>query len=862
MKRLLLIDGHSLLYRAFYALPPLGTRDGFPSNAVYGFLRMLIKLLKEYKPNYGAVAFDTPKPTFRHREFKEYKIKRPEMPDKLRPQIEVAKEIIRAMGIKTIEMEGFEADDIIGTISLKAEGEGLEVFIVSGDRDALQLASDRTKIIRTIKGISDIEIYDRNRVIQEYGVDPSKIPHLIALKGDQSDDIPGIPSIGMKRAQSLLNRYGDIDGIISRSDLKIIKENEEKLRLYLSIATIKRDAPIDIKIENLKILPPRKEILFGLLKRLEFHSFLKELGLTKEEIKIEERFPHTIIESEREIREALTKLSKAREIYINVMSTDHPPMWASIRGFCLASEERAFIFLTHRFSTFEILNNIHYILTSHIPKIGHDLKRNLVLIKREGFNIKNIDFDVSLASYLLDSTKSSHTIEALALSHLEKYLPEGNEIVRAAEEAGTCLSIRKELQEELEKEGLWTLFKEVELPLTNVLAEMEVEGIRLDERELSALEIEIEREIERIENEIFLTVGKRFNINSPKQLSEVLYDHLGLSPPGKRKKRSTDAQTLTELIRAGGPYKEVIEKILLYRGLMKLKSSYISNLPKLIHPKTRCIHTVFNQTITATGRLSSSDPNLQNIPIRSPIGKAIRKAFTVKKEENILISADYSQIELRILAHFSGEPRLLEAFERDIDIHARTAAEIFGVDEKNVTPEQRRIAKVINFGIIYGMSPHGLAQELGISRSEAESYIKRYFSRYPRVKEYIESLISETREKGYVKTILGRKRKIEGLNSRYKKLREQAERYAINTPMQGSAADIIKLAMVKLHSELKSFKMLLQIHDELLFEGPEDKLSDEVEKIKSIMTNAVRLSVPLKVSIKIGKNWGNMVNYP
>ncbi len=862
MKKFLLIDGHSLLYRAFYALPPLSTRDGFPTNAIYGFLRMLIRLLKEYNPRYGAVAFDTPKPTFRHLKFREYKIKRPEMPDKLKPQIDMAKEILRAMGIKTIEVEGYEADDIIGTLSLKAENSGYEVLIVSGDRDALQLASDKTKIIRTIKGISDIKVYDREKVIQEYGIEPSKIPHLIALKGDQSDDIPGIPSIGMKRALSLLKKHGDIDRIISNSNIKAIKENKEKLKLYLSIATIRRDIPLKIDIESLKISPIQGEKLFNFLKKLEFHSLIKELKLSRENIKVEETFRHTVIESERDIKSALIALSKASEIYVKILSSDRPPMWASIRGACLATEKEAFIFLSHRLSTFEILNHLHYILSSPTPKIGCDLKRSLVLLKRDGFDIKNINFDLSLASYLLDPAKTSHSIESLALSYLGKYLPEGSEVERASEEAGACFLLKEKLLKELEKENLHKILNEVELPLTRVLADMEVEGIKLDETELSALEMEIEREIERIESDIFSKVGKRFNLNSPKQLAEILFDYLSLSPPGKRKKRSTDAQTLTELIRMGGPYKDVIEKILLYRGLAKLKSSYISSLPKLIHPKTGCIHTVFNQTITATGRLSSSDPNLQNIPIRSPIGKAIRKAFTVKRDENILVSADYSQIELRILAHFSGEPRLLEAFEKDLDIHAKTAAEIFGTDEKSVTPEQRRIAKIINFGIIYGMSPHGLAQELGISRSEAENYIRRYFSRYPKVRDYIENLIKEAKEKGYVKTILGRKRKIEEINSRYKKLREQAERCAINTPMQGSAADIIKIAMVKLHKELQHFKMLLQIHDELLFEGPEDKLDEEIEKVKSVMTSAINLSVPLKVSIKIGKNWGNMVNYP
>lgn len=857
MKKLILIDGHSLLYRAFYALPPLSTKDGFPTNAIYGFIRMLIKLLKEYNPTHCGVAFDTPKPTFRHIEFKEYKTKRPEMPDKLKPQINVTKNILNAMGIKTLEFEGYEADDIIGTISNIAEKEGFETYIVSADKDALQLVSNKTKLLRTVRGISDIELYDYKRVIEEYGIEPKKIPHLIALKGDQSDNIPGIPSIGPKKAIELIKEYGDIDNIILNSNLQSIKENQESLKTYLLLATIRRDLPISLNIEDLKILEPHKEQLYNIFKKLEFQTIMNELGLNVESMDTKINITYSIIQTNSELKNALRELAEAEELFLKVITSEHPPMWASIEGICLSTRQKAFLFLTKNFSPFEILNHLHYILCSNIPKIGCNLKRNLVTLKREGFSANNINFDIAIASYLLAPDKGSHTIENIALSYLGNILPTEETTMKIVKEAEISFQLKEKLLKELHSEGLFGLFEKVELPLIDVLADMETEGIKLDVTTLRCLESEIERELEKIENEIFSRIGLRFNLNSPKQLSEALFDYLKITP--YRKKRiSTDAQTLLELVKPENPYSDVIEKILLYRQLSKLKNTYISALPKLIHPRTNCIHTTFNQTITATGRLSSSDPNLQNIPTRGPIGKAIRKAFRVKKEGNIFISADYSQIELRILAHFSKDPALLEAFEKDLDIHAKTAAEIFGISENEVTEEKRRIAKVINFGIIYGISSHGLAQELKISQSEAQAYIDKYFLKYPKVKEFIENLLKEAKENGCVRTLLGRKRKIEELNSGYKKLREQGERYAINTPMQGSAADIIKLAMVELHKKLKHFKIILQIHDELLFEGPEDKLEDEIEIIKDVMTKVVNLSVPLKVSLKKGKNWGEM----
>ncbi len=861
MKRLILIDGHSLLYRAFYALPPLRTKDGFPTNATYGLLKMLIKLFKEYNPSHCGVAFDTPKPTFRHKEFTDYKITRPEMPDDLKPQISITKEILNALGIKTLEFEGFEADDIIGTLSLKAEQEGYEVFIVSGDRDALQLVSDKTKLLRTIKGISDIEVYDLKRVIGEYGIEPNKIPHFIALKGDQSDNIPGIPSIGPKRAIELLKKYGSIEEIISKSGLDLIMENKERLKTYLSLATIRRDLPLNIDIESLKISQPDRVKLLSFLKRLEFQSIISELGLTEEIVEIKPKMPFSLVQTNQDLKNALKELKEAEELYIKVSTSEHPPMWASIESICLSTPHKAFIFPTKFFPIFELLNQLHYIFSSDIPKIGCDLKRDLTIIKREGFDLKEISFDLALASYLIDPERNSHSLENLSLSYLGEYLSEGDKIRRLAREAELAFTLKPILKRELEENELLNLFEKVELPLMNVLADMEIEGIMVDDIALLSLEAEMEKEIKKLEEDIFSRLGLRFNLNSPKQLGEVLFEHLKIDSPSKGKKLSTDAQTLIELMRQKNPYSDAIEKILLYRQLSKIKSSYISSLPKLIHPRTRCIHTSFNQTITATGRLSSSDPNLQNIPVKTPLGKAIRRAFRVRDEKNIFISADYSQIELRILAHFSQDPKLLEAFERNLDIHSKTASELFGVREEEVTEEQRRMAKVINFGVIYGMSPHGLAQELGISQREAEEYIKRYFSKYPKVKEFIEKLLDEARENGFVKTILGRKRKIEGINSRYKKLREQAERCAINTPMQGSAADIIKLAMIELHRRLNAFKILLQIHDELLFEGPEEKLHEDIEKIESIMTSVIKLSVPIKVSIKVGKNWGDMIEY-
>jgi len=847
-----------MLYRAFYALPSLSTKNGLPTNAIYGFLRMLLKLLKDYKPSHFGVAFDTPKPTFRHMEFKEYKTKRPPLPDKLKPQIKITKDILKAMGIKSIEIEGYEADDIIGTISTIAEKENFETYIVSADKDALQLVTRKTKLLKTIKGITEIETYDYERIIKEFGIEPDKLPLFVALKGDPSDNIPGIPSIGPKKAIELVKRYGTIDEIIANAGLKAIKENVENLKTYLSLATIRKDLPIDISLDELRISEPNKIELFNILKDLEFQSIIKELELDKEtSVEVKTNIDYEVVRDHISLKRSLQELISAKEIYLKVLTSEHPPMWASIEGICIAKPQKAFIYLTENFNLFELLNHLHYVISSTIPKIGCDLKKSIVTLKREGFSVNNINFDISIASYLIDPTRVSHTLENIASSFLAEVLPAENSTRRIAKEAELSFQLKERLLKELRQENLLEIFEKVELPLINVLADMETEGIKLDDLALKTLETEIEKELKKIEKEIFSRTGIRFNINSPKQLSEVLFEHLKLKPKSHRK-LSTDVQTLTELLTPENPYSDVIENIILYRQLSKLKSTYISSLPKLIHPKTGCIHTSFNQTVTATGRLSSSEPNLQNIPIRTPIGKAIRKAFKVKREENIFVSADYSQIELRILAHFSQDPTLMEAFNKGLDIHTKTAAEIFGIPENQVTEERRRIAKVINFGIIYGMSPHGLAQELRISQQEAQAYISRYFERYPKVKEFIENLLSDARIKGYVKTLLGRKRKIENLTSNYKKLREQAERYAINTPMQGSAADIIKLAMVELHKKLKHFKTVLQIHDELLFEGPEEKLKEEIETIKEVMTNAVKLSVPLKVNLKKGKNWGNM----
>ncbi|MBW1973538.1 MAG: DNA polymerase I [Deltaproteobacteria bacterium] len=882
-----LIDGSSYIYRAFYAVRALSTSKGLPTGAVYGFTRMIMKLLKDFSPIYIAIAFDAKGPTFRHKIFEEYKANRPTMPEELIPQVPYIKEIVQAFGIPIIEIEGYEADDIIGTLANKAYEAGFYVVIVSGDKDMNQLINDRISIIDTMRD----EITDINNIKDKFGVQPSKVIEVMGLAGDTSDNVPGVPGIGLKTAVKLINQFSNIENIYNHLDEikgKSLKEkllkNKEQALLSRTLVTIDKNVPIDFSEEKFKIGKIKKEEIIKLYHELEFSALLKEI-LTEEQKEKKIKRNYKIITKEKELDSFVSSLISSRRFVFDTETTSKDAMRAKLVGisFCMREGEAFYIPLAHSykgvpnqipFDTFmaklkPILEDFRYL------KIGHNIKYDLIVLARAGISLRGIDGDTMVASYLLNPLKPSHSLDALAREELnlqkityKELAGTGKKEVTfdkvdvekakdySCEDSEVTFILAKRFFPELEKQGLMKLFKELEMPLVVVLAKMEMNGVKVDKAKLTELSKEFEQRMREMEKEIYKMAGEPFNINSPKQLSVVLFEKLKLPVIKKGKTGySTNEAVLTQLAQEH----PLPETILKYRELMKLKSTYVDALLKLIHPETGRIHTSYNQTVTATGRLSSSNPNLQNIPIRSEEGKRIRRCF-IPEDGYILLSADYSQIELRVLAHISGDENLISAFKRGEDIHNRTACEIFGVKPEDVTEEMRRQAKTINFGIIYGMGAFGLASQLSIDRSVAQEYIDAYLSRYPGVSRYIEKITKDAEEKGYVETLLGRRRMIPEIKSTNKQQREFARRTAINTPIQGTAADFIKKAMLNIQKRIDDEKlksrMILQVHDELVFEVPES----EVERLKSLIKDEMEHVYPtvveLKVDVNIGRNWG------
>jgi DNA polymerase-1 len=898
---LLLIDGSALVHRAFHALPPLTvTRTGEPVGAVYGFAMMLIKAINELKPTHYAIAFDKKAPTFRHQLFEDYKKNRPATPEDLVSQLKRAREVARAFNIPVFEMEGYEADDILGTLSMQAVSQGIETVILTGDADMMQLVSPLVKVFYPRAGgtFSDAILYDEEGVRQRYGVDPPLIADLKALKGDPSDNIPGVPGVGDKTAQKLVQQFGSVENLLEHLEeieparlRDRIKENVEVIRRSKELATIVRDVPVVLDIDGCcQVSRYDRSRVAELFRELGFHSLLPKLPETDSAMAVVSAEParteingskYTSIDNLDALQELVQKLAERSAIAICTEGTNPSPMQAQISGIALSPKEgEAYYIPVTRTGLAgsqqgfqEVLSRIKPLMESEsIAKYIHNGKYDIILFAEQGIKLKNLNFDTMLAAYLLgDKSLSLKDIvfNRMGVEIASSSLPGGTRQISMFQTDAdqifrylcTCADMTGRLTDLLKKElrqqeGLWELYEKVELPLVAVLAYMERCGVLLDTEVLKQMSVRLGEQLKQIEQKIFAQAGEEFNINSPQQLGLVLFEKLHL--PGKkvRGKYSTEASVLEEL----RGY-EIVNDILEYRQLMKLKSTYVDALPCLINPKTGRLHTNFNQMRTTTGRLSSSDPNLQNIPVRGELGREIRRAF-IAPPGSLLIAGDYSQIDLRVLAHLSQDENLLQAFREDRDIHAATAAQLFSVDIDRVTPEMRRLAKTVNFGVIYGMSEFGLEQATELTREEAGKFITAYFEKYPGVKRYLEATREHARKLGYVQTILGHRRYIPEVNSPNRIVREAAERMAINMPVQGSSSDIIKVAMINLYRELQErglkSKMILQVHDELIFEVPEEEAPLMTGLIRDRMSTAIRLSVPVKVDIKSGPNWGAM----
>ena len=868
---LVLIDANGLVYRAFFALPYFTTSDGQPTNAVYGFTTMLLKVLEEKSPEYVAVAFDKPGPTFRHEAYAEYKATRRKMPDDLRPQIGMAKEVVEALQLPIFEVAGFEADDVIGALARQAEAQGIDVLIVTGDLDALQLVSPHTQVMMTARGITETTVYDEAAVQERFGIAPRQIPDLKSLKGDPTDNIPGVPGVGEKTASRLLRQYPTVEALLDAvGDIREAKLRERLQEHREQILQSKHLATIVTELDNVRLdpeflrrRPPDAEQIKVLFTSLEFKTLLERLGVGAPTP--QKSGAYEIVD-----RNGLPRvLAHATRLAISPVADAGHPLLSAMRGIAVSTKagEAAYIAIEGAVpvALAEILER------ADLPKLCEDAKRDRLLLEGAGVHPRGCAFDISLASYLLDPGKRTHTLQSAAWQYLgwrlggaagTDALPLGQTSDElAAEQADMIGRLSEVLEARLRERELLALYREIEFPLVEVLARMETVGVAIDAGALAALSTTLRGRIAALTEEIYRLAGTEFNIGSPKQLAFVLFEKLQL-PALKRTKTgySTDAEVLEQL----APQHEVVARILEYRELSKLLSTYVDVLPGLINPRTGRLHTTFNQTVASTGRVITTDPNLQNIPIRTDAGQQIRRAFVPGRPGCALLSADYDQIELRVLAHITGDSGLLEAFRRGDDIHAVTAAEVFGGTADGVSADQRRLAKVFNYGIAYGISDFGLASQLGIGRAEAQQFMDTYFARYPKVAEYMRTTVELARRQGYVTTLLNRRRYLPDILSRNRVIREAAERIAINAPIQGTAADIIKIAMLRVHRDLlpeaAGLEMILQIHDELLFELPQTMVADVAPHIRRIMGQAVELAVPLAVSIASGPNWQDLTD--
>ena len=877
MSKLVLIDGHSILNRAFYGVPDLTNAAGLHTNAIYGFLNILFKILDEESPDYLTVAFDVKAPTFRHEMFKEYKGTRKPMPEELREQVPVMKEVLQAMGIRIIEQAGYEADDLLGTIAKRAEAEGIDVSLVSGDRDLLQIATDRIRIRipKTKGGRTEIENYYAADVEAKYQVNPVQFIDLKALMGDTADNIPGVPKVGEKTATDLMVQFGSLDGIYEHIDevtKKSVKESliQNKDLAYLSreLATIKLDSPLTYTLEEARVGNFFNEASYILFKKLEFKNLLNkfEKGVSNEEISAS----FHLVENLAEVEALFTRVLSDKDRQIGLKVVKEAGRHGELLGVALhLQEEGSFLVLKQGFLTEDYLKEKIALLGAQCRIATADIKSEYAYLQAQD---TDRFFDVILAAYLLNPLKNDYTVEDISNEYLNLILPEKGQafgrlsfkdalnekpedfLKYCCFEAYVCAQAAVCLQQKLEETQMDRLMREIEMPLTLVLFSMEEEGIRVNPEALKDYGEALSGKITELEQEIYSEAGCEFNINSPKQLGEILFEKMGL-PGGKKTKTgySTAADVLEKL---SGEY-PVVKHILEYRGLTKLKSTYADGLAAYIEDENR-IHSTFNQTITATGRISSTEPNLQNIPIRMELGRQIRKVF-IPKDGYCFMDADYSQIELRVLASMSGDERLIEAYRSHADIHRTTASQVFHIPFEEVTDLQRRNAKAVNFGIVYGISSFGLSEDLSISRKEAAAYIEQYFETYPQVKQFIDSLVKDAKKNGYAVTLYGRRRPVPELFSSNFMQRSFGERVAMNSPIQGTAADIIKIAMIRVFERLKKeglkSKLILQVHDELLIETA----LEEEEQVRMIleeeMVHASSLAVELEIDLHVGINW-------
>ncbi len=883
--RMILIDGPSLIYRAFYAISNMTTSRGEPTGAIYGFCKMLMNIMKDMSPEYALIAFDAPGPTFRHEEYEGYKETRKKMPDDLVSQIVYIKEILKGLGIKTYELDKYEADDIIGTFTKIADKNDASSTIITGDRDLLQLLSSNTEVVLCKRGITDIKRYDVSSFKKEYGFLPEKLVDYKALMGDQSDDIPGVRGIGKITASKLITSHGDLDNLFNKikeidktRTKNLLKEGENIARLSKQLATIDVNSPVDIDLVDCKVDEPDKDILRSLFTKLEFSQFLDEMDLRPEGEENTD-VKGCILDSDNIIKEFCLRARKQGTISFTVITDNEDSMKAKILGLSLglSKKDAGFLPLGNHTKKVSFLDHIipepviSILQDPDIKKVCHDGKYDIMVLNGEGVKLKGLTYDTMIASYLVEGEGSEDISRASGRYLLRSGLEDGkrrgfnhenlfssDEMNRFCGFAADILGIKDILSKRISELGMEKLFNDIEMPLVSVLAEMELLGISCDREQLQQISSELQEKADTLRETIYHMAGEEFNVNSTKQVGTIFFEKLGLPVLRRTKTGYSTSADVLEKLKGQHP---IVNVLLEYRHLMKLKSTYTDSLFDLINPETGRIHTSFKQAVTATGRLSSKDPNLQNIPIKTEEGRKIRKVFVPGHGADLSLSADYSQVELRVLAHISKDEKLKEAFHNDEDIHQRTASEVFGVELEDVSKQMRNAAKAVNFGIVYGISGFGLSQSLNVSREEAEEYISKYLDKYKGVAEYMEKTVSDAKDKGYVTTLLGRKRDIAQLKDRNSAVRQFGERTAINTPIQGTAADIIKVAMVKLAEKDLFAHLLLQVHDELLLEVSSERLKETAYEVKTTMEEAYKLSVPLKVDLAKGENWSEMHDF-
>ncbi|MDW6052772.1 DNA polymerase I [Bacillus paralicheniformis] len=871
-KKLVLVDGNSLAYRAFFALPLLSNEKGIHTNAVYGFTTILMKMLEEEKPTHMLVAFDAGKTTFRHKTFKEYKGGRQKTPPELSEQLPFIRELLDAYQISRYELENYEADDIIGTLAKSAEKDGFEVKIFSGDKDLTQLATEGTTVAITKKGITDVEYYTPEHVREKYGLTPEQIIDMKGLMGDSSDNIPGVPGVGEKTAIKLLKQFHTVEELLSSIDEVSGKKLKEKLEEFKEqalmskeLATITTEAPLEVTLDSLGYEGFDREAVVKIFKDLGFNSLLERIGEEPGE-KEEEQFEEINVTIKTDITDDL--FASPASLVVEQLGDNYHE--APILGFSIVNEHGAFFIPEETAVQSDRFKE--WAEDESKKKWVFDAKRAAVALRWRGIELKGAEFDVLLAAYIINPGHAYDDVASVAKEHqlhivaadeavygkgAKQAVPDEKELAdHLARKAKAISLLREKLLDELEKNEQLDLFEALEMPLAHILGEMESIGVQVDVDRLKKMGEELSAKLAEYEKKIHESAGETFNINSPKQLGVILFEKLGLPAV---KKTKTGYSTSADVLEKLRDKHVIIEDILHYRQIGKLQSTYVEGLLKVIKKDSHKVHTRFNQALTQTGRLSSTDPNLQNIPIRLEEGRKIRQAFVPSQKGWLIFAADYSQIELRVLAHISKDKNLIEAFTNDMDVHTKTAMDVFHVSEEEVTPAMRRQAKAVNFGIVYGISDYGLSQNLGITRKEAAAFIERYFHSFQGVKEYMEETVQEAKQKGYVTTLLSRRRYIPELTSRNFNLRSFAERTAMNTPIQGSAADIIKKAMIDMADKLKEknlqAKLLLQVHDELIFEAPEDEIKVLEKLVPEVMEHALELDVPLKVDCASGPSW-------